>query len=143
MNRDGVCKDCKNDYAKERLYRGKRIYGGEWFVGNQIWTVRQGDDRGDREAVLSDGFKSVVIDLNTLGEFTGAIDGKGNKIFEGDIIDHPYWVVTYCSGMKCFSGMQVGWYLQRDNWEGWMELQNTDNHAVIGNIHDNPELWRR
>lgn len=36
--------------------------------------------------------------------------------------------------------MNAGWYIQRDNFESWMELENCEVHNIIGNIHDNPEL---
>ena len=140
MNCDGVCKNCSHDFRKERLFRGKRIDTGEWFVGYNIWEPWYEDPDF---VTLSDHHEMVVVDPKTIGEFTGAYTGNGTRIFEGDIIDIPRWVVTYSDGMKCCYGMQVGWYIQRDNWESWMELTNCDKLVVIGNIHDNPEMLER
>ena len=133
----GNCRECKADWRKERLFRGKRIDNSEWFVGSDIW----GPWFKDRNFVtLSDHKEMVRVDPQTIGEFTGALTADGTKIFEGDIIDTPRWVVTYSHGMNCCYGLQVGWYIQRDNWESWKELEYTDEMVVIGNIHDNPEL---
>lgn len=129
MNCDGICKDCKHDFKRERLYRGKRIDNGEWFYGCYIWG-----------SFLSNSEENAIVYPNTIGEFTGAFTGNGTMIFEGDIIDLPGWIVTYGTGMDCCYGMQVGWYIQRDNWESWTPLENTDRFVVIGNVHDNPEL---
>lgn len=75
--------------------------------------------------------------------FTGLLDKNGREIFEGDIIDG--WAVTYCGDQVSGLGMSAGWYLQRDDFESWIELQsrcneNGDNYEVIGNIYENPEL---
>jgi uncharacterized phage protein (TIGR01671 family) len=140
MNCNGNCRECTSSPRKERLYRGKRIDNGEWFIGCDIWAPWFYDQNF---ITLSDHKDIVRVDPQTVGEFTGALDADGTRIFEGDIVDTPRWVVSYSTGMKCFSGMQVGWYIQRDNWESWSELIDTDKVTVIGNIHDNPELMRR
>lgn len=141
MNCDGVCRNCDHSQTKERLFRGKSFDTGKWFVGSYIWEVfRHDGDKDIRLLSLSDGKNVVHVDPKTVCEFTGAFDRDGTKIFEGDIIDIPRWVVSYSSGMKCCRGMQVGWYIQRDKWESWAELENTHEMAVIGNVYDNTEL---
>lgn len=137
MNCNGICRECEGGYTKERLFRGKRIDNGEWFVGFDIWSPWLGNEDF---VTLSDLKDMVRVDPKTIGEFTGALASDGTRIFEGDIIDIPRWVVSYSTGMKCCHGLQVGWFIQRDNWESWTELQNTEEMTVIGNIHDNPEL---
>jgi uncharacterized phage protein (TIGR01671 family) len=76
-------------------------------------------------------------------QFTGLLDRKGVKIWEGDIIDGM--IVTFCGDQQEGLGMHVGWYLQRDNFESWVELEsrcnnNGDNYEVIGNVWENPSL---
>lgn len=139
MNCNGDCKECNGKYTRERLFRGKRIDNGEWFVSGDIWTPWPYDRTF---VMLSDHEQVVRVDPETIGEFTGACTADGTKIFEGDIIDIPCWVVSYSTGMKCCSGMQAGWYIQRDNWESWGALENPEDMTVIGNIHDNPELMK-
>lgn len=137
MNCDGICRECKGPHTRERLFRGKRIDNGEWFFGFDIWSPWLGNEDF---VTLSDHKEMARVDPKTIGEFTGALDMNGAKIFEGDIIDIPRWVVTYSTGMKCCKGLQVGWFIQRDDWESYGELMDTDVMSVIGNIHDNPEL---
>lgn len=140
MNCNGNCKKCTYKFKKERLFRGKRLDNGEWFYGFDIWYPWLGNDNF---ATLSDHNEIVNVDPETIGEFTGALTGNGTRIFEDDIIDIPGWVVTYSTGMSCCYGLQVGWYIQRDNWESYMELQNGDKFVVIGNIHDNPDMIKK
>jgi len=78
-----------------------------------------------------------------LMQYTGLKDKNGKEIYEGDIIDR--FVVTYCGDQQEGLGMTVGWYLQRDDFESWIELiskcnENEDNYEVTGNIYENPEL---
>ena len=140
MNCSSNCRKCTYKFKKERLFRGKRLDNGEWFYGFEFWSSWIGDGG---YIVLSDHNEMNRVDPETVGEFTGAYTVDGTRIFEDDIIDIPGWVVTYSTGMNCCYGMHVGWYIQRDNWESWAELQNTDKFVIIGNIHDNPELMRR
>jgi hypothetical protein len=133
MNCACKCSNCTHDFKRQRLFKGKRIDNGEWFIGFDIW---QPWFRGQNYAMLSDHNEVCKVDPKTICEFTGAMTGNGTRIFEGDIIDIPGWVVTYSDGMNCCYGLRVGWYIQRDNWESYMELQNTDQFVVIGNIHD-------
>lgn len=136
-----TCGNCKYNFKKERLYRGKSLDNGEWFYGTDIWSPRMSNTI--LSTFLSSGSNTARINPETLCEFTGAYAGNGIKIFEGDIIDIPGWIVTYSDGMNCCYGLQVGWYIQRDNWESYMELQNTDRFVVIGNVYDNPEMARK
>lgn len=141
MNCTGPCRDCKG-YRKERLFRGKRLDNGEWFYGSDIWTPWLGNKSQDY-AVLSDHKDMARVDPETVCEWTGAVDRNGIKIFEGDFVDNPRWYVAYSTGMKCFDGMQAGWYVQRDDFTSWTELEHPEESSVIGNIHDNPELLKR
>lgn len=92
------------------------------------------------------GSQVAVYNLEILEQFTGLYDSKrtvrfpeGQKIFENDIIDGM--VVTYCGDQGAGLGMTAGWYLQRDNFERWVELEarsneNGNNYFVTGNIHE-------
>lgn len=86
-----------------------------------------------------DGYATPVIP-ETVGQWTGLMDINDQKIFEGDIHGMPGWVVTYCADVNEGLGMNAGWYVQRNNFESWMELENHTEHRIIGNIYDNPEL---
>lgn len=141
MNCNGNCRECTK-YVKERLFRGKRYPDGEWVYGSYIWEVFRNDGDGEIRLIsLSNGKGAAHVYPEILGEWTGACDSNGTKIFGGDILDYPRWIVSYATGMKCFKGMHVGWYTQRDNWESWAELLDAEESTVLGNVYDNPELW--
>lgn len=138
---------------REILFRGKKYNKSvfdetDWIYGSLI-------DSGNHEQVAIypwvNGARTMsvrqlvslrmeAVDPDTIGQYTGLQDKNGVKIFEGDILDYPRWVVTYLANTSDGLGMNAGWYIQRDNFESWIELSNTPDHVVLGNIHDNPEL---
>ena len=61
------------------------------------------------------------------------IELKENYILNGEL----YNVVSYGNGENEFLGMNVGWYVQRDNFESWCELNDLEIYEVTGNILDN------
>lgn len=82
----------------------------------------------------------------TVGQYTGLMDRRFQRIFEGDVIRHyndrsntsafavgvVYWEQSDCS------------FKQKDVGTGRVyTLSPTCNYEVIGNIYDNPELARR
>jgi uncharacterized phage protein (TIGR01671 family) len=127
---------------REILFRAKRLYDGEWIEGNLFIP-----DLPHTPTQICMGTNVVRIsydvDPNTIGQFTGLYDKNGKKIFEGDILDFPRWVVTYCADVNESLWMNAGWYTQRDDFTSWAELENTSAHTVLGNIYDNPELLER
>ena len=110
------------------------------FYGTQVdhYLIVDGDTTEDN----SIGY-SYMVHVGTIGQFTGLHDVNGTKIFEGDIHGMPGWVVTYVADANESFGMNAGWYVQRDNFESWMQLECHEEHRIIGNIHDNPELMER
>lgn len=136
---------------REILFRGKCKSTGEWVYGQYVLVnpVDMPKKYRKPKAVIFPTnadcnwfnkyfYSSREVIPETVGQYTGVIDANGNQIFEGDVIDIPHWCVTYLTGREY--GMNAGWYIQRDNFESWIELECSDRHKVIGNIYDNPEL---
>jgi uncharacterized phage protein (TIGR01671 family) len=139
---------------REILFRGKRIDNGEWVEGSLLKVTIKGQTVhlifGDNFSLIGGNVKALshaMVDPATVGQFTCLTDKNGKKIFEGDIVEghcHSRWShrlqrceVVYdrdgfearhhvlCASEKCYYTYKV--------------LFSKDV-AVIGNIHDNPEL---
>lgn len=132
------------------LCRAKDI-DGNWIVG---YYAMIGEGEQAVHYIIQNGFLShifkkdednmyfidVEIDLSTLCRCTGIKDINGKLIFEKDMLDAPYNIVSFCSNLQDGLGMNSGFYLQRDNFESWRELECREDYKIIGNILDNPEL---
>ncbi len=78
---------------REILYRGKDVDTGEWVYGGIVHQTDYYGDSVDKYFIIDGtdtydnnigGITEVIPE--TVGQFTGFIDSKGVKIFEGDII---------------------------------------------------------
>lgn len=91
---------------------------------------------------------------NPVMQYTGLKDRNGREIYEGDIVEHPYYPEkqisnvfykngsfgTYMDGTKLYGSDDI-------HGRGWIELsQNSwstdEDFEVIGNIYENPDLLR-
>lgn len=115
------------------LFRAKSIYTGQWVYGYYSC------DSGRYHFIKSvDDYYDYQVDPATVGQFTGAIDKNGNKIFEGDIVKTDYHIerVVY---------EEIEWRLYISN-NSYCGLSNHIGNGyyieVLGNIHDNPELLK-
>lgn len=125
---------------REILFRGKRIYNGEWAYGH--FCEFPCDDGTDIPSILRIENKEndrIVMQYpiisETLGRFTGLTDRNGGKIFEGDILEA-------LSGNRGYVVFRNGAFMKSCNSEDMPFLIAADVNAVIGNIHDNPELLK-
>ncbi|WP_257127393.1 YopX family protein [Bacillus cereus] len=121
---------------REIKFRGRKINTNKWVVGNLGYTKTSGGNSG----ILVDG-KLHIVDSETVSQYTGLKDSKGNEIYDGDIVQisgHPFqgsididgnYVVGYNEYMELSCG---GWYLHR--MRHWAE--------VIGNKFENKELLK-
>lgn len=88
------------------------------------------------------GIHKVTIPIipKTVGQFTGLKDVAHNKIYNGDIIQdttHKELIYTIKWVTDCWTGIDK-------NHNGVMlsNLLEAAPFKIIGNIHDNKELWR-
>lgn len=139
---------------REILFRAKNKHG-RWVYGSYFKHINRtpsavGDGVRDEDVehvIIQDefsdwnmprGITGIHVDPETVGEWSGMIDKKGKKIFEGDIcrgknILHPnrtIYCVDFDDGQFDFvDGKGVGWH-----------HSHIDDVEVVGNVHDNPEL---
>lgn len=138
---------------REILFRGKRTHDGRWVYGYLFKTNDWVKFNKNRTMILETDCCDYPVMFNpckihnvipeTVGQYVGFADRNGVKIFEGDILDTSRWFVSYSGDLKAGLGMNAGWYIQRDNFESWSELDCESYHVVLGNIWDNPELLER
>ena len=123
---------------REILFRGKRMYNGEWLAGDLL------ANKYERPNISPIGdVNCYPVIPETVGQYTGMKDKNGEKIFEGDI-------VKYSTTCEIFT---VAWHgsfaefviseLQKPNkaTRGSKDMYLVNRYCeVIGNIYDNPEL---
>ena len=143
---------------REILFRAKTepnskdVITGE-IIKNPKWVCGYVDLGYADVAIISSisGNRAYRCDPATVGQYTGLADKNGMKIFEGDIVrhhnDNPYALPSI------FEKGKVYW---DEQYCGWRRTSNGAFHhgedytyrmshecvyEVIGNIHDNPELF--
>ena len=125
------------------LFRGKQVDNGEWVEGyltRRPSAIQYGAhyspwfiDKPPSDPDDSGGFYNV--DCETVGQFTGLTDRKGNRIFEGDIVKYDgdgIYRIGYVDGVYRLFNAKGRYSVSVHNNYSYLE--------VIGNIHDNPEL---
>lgn len=139
---------------KKILFRGKHIHAlqqnghldGTWVYGylcdeNYINTVDE-DEYGEKFA------SEMLIDPESVCQYTGLTDKNGRKIFEGDIVKVLYTdgeedgrdvtEVKYSEKSASFSPWDWEYYC--DGCDLYFHIKEIE---VCGNIFDNPDLMGR
>jgi uncharacterized phage protein (TIGR01671 family) len=128
----------------EYIFRGKRIDNDEWAYGSLMaWEH-------EYEILVLDGpgeADKISVKPETVGQRTPRKDKRGNRIFEGDIVDggkgEIFWDDKFCQFRvrwhdKSFKRIRGG---NPDYRGGEMLFWNSEiAWEIIGNIHDNPDL---
>ena len=125
------------------LFRGKRLDNGEWVEGDYFrkyiydrydngylhhligWQVTDND--GEKFNDYED------VDPDTVGQYTGLKDRYGDRIWEGDLVEHGDEVseVFFDTENSCFD-------FKSSN--DPFAAQFSCDYEILGNIHDNPEF---
>ena len=133
-----------------RQYRGKRVDNGEWVYGwyvehaLEFWESLDGLEQftGERPCheIMVDGCLHEVIP-ETVGQSTGAKDGNGTKIYDGDILYfHPD--PTKNAYRRYLRTVEWNDYLMQwqakfpDGSGDFLTTGVCEKYEVIGTIHD-------
>ena len=133
---------------REIKFRGRDICTGEWLYGDL--RQRAGCLPSIIHSFCNNGkldYYETPIHRDSLGQFTGLYDNKGNEIYEGDIIG------CYNPDIKhlIFYNEKQGRFMAALNGDidndfvgvcGLDDSRWNASKEVIGNIHDNPELLK-
>lgn len=136
----------KKKIMREIKFRGKARKGGEWFYGDLFQK-----DTSGRTHICTTKKGCLDIDPTTVGQFTGLYDRHGEEIYEGDILTYGYdnvinptpLVVEYKHGAFGYVYIEGNFY----SFAGissftFNPFDEDDRFEVIGNIYDNPELFK-
>ena len=145
-------------------FRGK-TKDGEWIYGYYLPSIYEDVDI---ITVLEDfnlNQKNYAVLKETVGQFTGLTDCKGNEIYEGDILGLPEtdsngvqfknrfariveWIndgfflidrEERCGEVRKYGDRLALEISLNSNYSGIAKcLEEYGKYAVIGNIHDNP-----
>lgn len=126
-------------------FRGYNANNKEWLYGSLLkcsdsYLINPEDS--DRIAV-----DDLIVNTESVGQFTGLHDKNGREIYEGDIISthlgaceviHSDYGWAFCTREENKMNTRDKLYYHTFNaWSGYIECG-----FVIGNIHDNPELMK-
>lgn len=135
---------------REILFRGKQPAVPEWIEGFYLTVLAKNKVSSDAENIhliipfnfdvsASLAMSAVIVDPETVGQYTGLTDTNGNKIFEGDVVWNDYeeerGVVQWDDDTARFIITFSTFTLDFDSIYG-SELE------IIGNIYDDPELLK-
>lgn len=126
---------------REIKFRAKDKVNNKWIYGNLETPLLDWNISKRYIVGYSYGqYQKHEVEPETVGQCTGLKDKNGVGICEGDI-DKDGYIVTYVDGSdESDIGMNVGFYIQRNDFESWIHLEVGAMYEIIGNIHDNPEL---
>lgn len=136
---------------REILFRGKEFrtphdeYDSGWITGfycsksgAHFITYTEEPDNGGRY------FSDILVEPETVGQFTGLFDKNGKKIFEGDVLSVIRGNVM--AGKMYPKRTELGIveyhkdrFLMKIEYE-YKDITPLKYIEVVGNIHDNPEL---
>ena len=130
-------------------FRGRYDYDKTWFYGNLFYPDIKG-----RAHVATPQKGCYDINPSTIGEFTGREDVTQTEIFEDDILswhDDIWGDSTEFRGLVFYKDAAF-WVRTEEYYLGSFVPDSTDEELllnimdfeplVIGNIHDNPELFK-
>ena len=120
---------------REILFRGKKIDNGQWTYGLPTYDMEYVFGEND-----FDSPDSYMVDVNTIGQYTGLKDKNGTKIFEGDVVNHTVWSQLLVANYSLKANGFVLSSLSRNSEE--YSMNDTLDIEIVGNIHDNKDLLK-
>lgn len=129
---------------RQILFRGKRLIHNDWV---ECESLIQGTIDGRKfvqwEHTDSNEFRQYEVRPETVGQFTGIFDAKGEKIFEGDIISTPEFdhnlLIGYSPDKSAFVGSKTTDFSIKSIYNFLDDIVISDGWEVIGNRFEDPE----
>lgn len=121
---------------REIKFRAKKNKDNSWVYG-----LLTNDMKGHYRINFDAKYFSCIVKSETIGQFVGKQDKNGKEIYEGDILIHIYMGSIF---KVEYSERNAAFMLIYPTNEGYnMGIYDIENcFKVIGNIYDNPELFK-
>jgi uncharacterized phage protein (TIGR01671 family) len=132
---------------REIKFRGLRTDGKGWVYGYYYATRKGTDDPLDIHIIVQDdgsnSWRHEVLP-ESVGQWLGLTDKNGAEVYEGDILEVEGGM-EICTTQIYWDDELCGFFDKRNldgdsftHYEG--DLTWVEDHLIIGNIHQNPEL---
>ena len=133
---------------REILFRAKCKDNSEWVYGSLLIQAGERINKDELTPVeyriLGCRGENHLVDPKTVGEYTGLTDGKGTRIFEGDIIQNiesgETGEIQYFPEHTAFLIFVRCSVIDSRCYLDYLGKVNPSILKVIGNVHDNPDL---
>jgi uncharacterized phage protein (TIGR01671 family) len=117
-----------------------------WDIKEQRYASHNLHLDGSGVLFWSFGYNEHLIDDQDnfiLEQFSGKLDIKANRIFDGDIVEIVWNDDVYCGTDHCvvfFDETDLSWCCKDQNGHILGLINDYESILVIGNIHENLEL---
>ena len=124
-------------------FRGKTHGNGKWYYGSLVYS---NEINAAIYFQIGSGLVKtmdwVYVIRETIGQFTGLYDCDGKEIYEGDILRFGNSKCGVCEVKwdESIAAFCICFYFKDEI--GSRPLGGGVEFAIIGNIHDNPELLK-
>ncbi|ORX22202.1 hypothetical protein BVF91_12990 [Thermoanaerobacterium sp. PSU-2] len=129
---------------REIKFRGKRKDNGEWMYGYVVRERYGVCIQYLMEKPLGIEKYKVVVEPESVGQYTGLKDKNGQEIYEGDIVVAEDSYGNKWCGVVKYKDKHTAFFVEGKNVAAILGWHLTDNNGVfaevIGNIYENPEL---
>ena len=126
-------------FATRFKFRGKAIDGGDWVYGRNIQNQIDGTGR----VCIDEKCNQRWLVPETVGQYIGLNDKNGKEIYEGDILECTASnQSSEIMGVEWDNRFESAAFRVVDSDGYWDDFHNYASFEVIGNIYDNPELFK-
>jgi uncharacterized phage protein (TIGR01671 family) len=125
---------------REINFRGKNKKG-EWIYGNLVSLYHEKDgtfinyyiapEDADQFPFKSWQWQNFSVDPKTIGQFTGAKDFNGRKVYEGDV-----WRWGDLIGRVKFKRSEFVFTVSSKSFEDDFSMAISERGEVVGSVHD-------
>ena len=139
--------------SREILFKGKRIFDGEWIEGNVLNIKGEENPRIATSCLIGEQGEPLIvaayeIDPETLCQYTGLTDKNDKRIWENDILHRAHnqkddCIVVWDDGGFRFKNIHAQYNQDPMTISSLCFTQKNMEKlmlAVAGNVFDNPEL---